>query len=356
MLLELRGVQSQKSEHEFPRELDLPVNKKADILYTVAQTPDGVIVTANDGVKGVEYCCLNCNGPMVLRKSGSIAPGSKRPHFAHKSLSPNCSPETVLHFQFKNTAYEILSRKIANHEHQTIQWQCDFCRGQHFGDMLRRTEALHLESKVGPYQPDLALEDQYGDIYAVIEVVVTHKPEEDALYFYAKNSIRLIQYNLASDKDLAGIEGVLEKPVKVGFCPNPKCKKCGHHMYLKQLAILDIQCWRCQGPMKMALVVADASVNMSGTYRVGVGDKAFNSDFDSAQVQLAREIGVKFESESRGGWHVSGSHRSICSICTAPIGYRQAGDYLAQYFSGELPGQLIDSGYECSHFDCPSER
>jgi hypothetical protein len=34
---------------------------------------------------------------MILRKSGKTGQGSRRPHFAHKSVNPDCNPETAIH-------------------------------------------------------------------------------------------------------------------------------------------------------------------------------------------------------------------------------------------------------------------
>jgi len=80
-----------------------------EILYTVALDPQGQLITARNAIKGNAFTCPMCSSVMILKKSGKTGEGTKRPHFAHKSLTPNCTPESVLHFVFKT----LLAKKAA---------------------------------------------------------------------------------------------------------------------------------------------------------------------------------------------------------------------------------------------------
>lgn len=77
-----------------------------NILYTVAIDNDGNLIKANDAEKGNVFFCPVCKTDLILRKSGKTGKGTKRPHFSHRKLIPNCTPETALHYSYKSpTSY-----------------------------------------------------------------------------------------------------------------------------------------------------------------------------------------------------------------------------------------------------------
>jgi competence CoiA-like predicted nuclease len=76
------------------------------ILYSTATTSTGQMIHASDANKETAYTCPLCNQPFIFRKGTR-----KRPHFAHKTLTSNCTPETALHYSFK----VLLRDKIQNH-------------------------------------------------------------------------------------------------------------------------------------------------------------------------------------------------------------------------------------------------
>jgi len=194
------------------------------ILYTVAFNTDKELVTANEGVKGESYCCTTCDCKLILRKSGKTGPGSRRPHFAHKSLNPNCTPETALHFGFKTLLADLLSQKINESSSITISWPCDYCSENHSGNLLKKVKSISLEHNMGLCRPDIALLDADGNVFGVIEVVVTHKPEQRVLAHYHSQGIICIQLTLTSDEDIYKIEEIISHPSRVFTCFNPKCR------------------------------------------------------------------------------------------------------------------------------------
>ena len=68
----------------------------AKLLYTIAKNEQGLFIKANEAEKGNDFFCPVCSSDLILRKSGNTGKGAKRPHFAHKSLTPNCTPETAV--------------------------------------------------------------------------------------------------------------------------------------------------------------------------------------------------------------------------------------------------------------------
>ena len=113
---------------------------KSTILYSIANNSTGKMVNANDAEKELDYFCPLCKQPFILRKGKK-----KRPHFAHKNLSPNCTPETALHYSFKN----LLAKKIQEHldskEPLEIRWQCGKCHESHSGNLLKKAIQVKVE-------------------------------------------------------------------------------------------------------------------------------------------------------------------------------------------------------------------
>ena len=67
-------------------------------------------------------------------------------------------------------------------------------------------------------RPDIALLNHDGKVFAAIEIVVTHKPEEFAIAYYKKNQIALIRIELRSETDLDIIIAKINVPTSVDYC------------------------------------------------------------------------------------------------------------------------------------------
>ncbi len=91
----------------------------SNILYSVAYTQEGHLIKAANAHKGQSYICPNCNLELILRR-GKI----KRPHFAHKTLSVNCTPETALHYKFKILLKEKIQQHLESKLPLDIQSNC----------------------------------------------------------------------------------------------------------------------------------------------------------------------------------------------------------------------------------------
>lgn len=195
------------------------------ILYSIAKDQEGNWINASDAEKGQKFSCLVCGDELVLRKSGREGPGSKRPHFAHKADTPNCSPETALHFAFKTLLAERLRRGIKLRSKLIFSWVCQYCHVSHFSELLERARTVVLEYNMGICKPDLAILDENGVVFAVIEVVVTHQPEKTVKEYYKQNNIILIQFSLKSDLELNNFDERVTCPDMVNYCQNPKCSR-----------------------------------------------------------------------------------------------------------------------------------
>jgi hypothetical protein len=146
-----------------------------NILYTVAIDNDGNLIKANDAEKDNDFFCPVCKTDLILRKSGKTGKGTKRPHFSHRKLTPNCIPETALHCSYKNLPAKKIEHYLNSKIPLTISWHCNFCGENHSGNLLKKIKAVNVEQNLIVCQPDIALIDNSEKVFAVIEIVVTHK-------------------------------------------------------------------------------------------------------------------------------------------------------------------------------------
>lgn len=310
------------------------------ILYTVAKDKDGNLIKANDAEKGGEFFCPTCKTELILRKSGKTGKGTKRPHFAHRTLTPNCTPETALHYSFKNLLAEKLKQHLAEQKPLPISWYCEYCYDGHSGNLLKKIKTVKVEHYMTVCQPDIALLDEEDKVFAVIEVVVTHKPEENVLKFYNENNIIIIQINLKSDKDLDKLEAKISNPDFVGTCFNPKCKTCGHYQLKTKMTIVDGPCWKCHSTMKVAIIEG-------GMERGGSSSGA--DEFTQQEIEFAKSKGAIIKT------HYSKTAREKYLANTCPKCGTFAGNFylFTQYLQpasiGELPSETFDIGYHCDY-------
>lgn len=295
-----------------------------NILYSIGRTSIGQLIKAVDAEKGSSYTCPACNQDLVLRKGMR-----KRPHFAHKALSPNCTPETALHYGFKTLLFSKIQQHLNRQLPLEMQWDCSICRGVHTGNLVKKAVAVKLEHNLGTCKPDIALLDEHGRTVAAIEIVVTHSPEQTALDYYRNNRIAVVSYELKSDEDVNRLDTPILKPDNVDICRNPKCSKCGNHMSSKHLLIVNGDCWKCGAPMKVAAVQ---------------GDMGYERDFLPSDIQLATQHGVFMKSHysrTAGRRYIA----NTCPVCQAFVGdHYLFTNYVAVT---SYSRQELNAGYYC---------
>lgn len=313
------------------------------ILYTVAETNTGELIIAAQAEKGNAFFCPICHTELLLRKSGNTGKNSKRPHFAHKALTANCTPETALHFSFKTLLARKLQQFIDGNQPLQFQWSCKYCDGHHEGNLLKRIKSVIVEHDLGICRPDIALLDKEQKVFAVIEVVVTHKPEENVLEFYKNNKIILIQINLSSDTDIDELDKKISSPNLVTTCFNPQCNKCGNFKHKTILTIVDGPCWKCSAVMKIAAIEkAGSTIGPSG--------------FSPEEIGIARSKGVNIR--ERYSKTINENYLANTCRCGAFIGeHFLFTDYIAPASYGDLPFEEFEIGYHCeSCFQLDEEK
>jgi hypothetical protein len=295
-----------------------------EILYSLATNELGDLVMADTALRGRTYFCPSCKAEMVFRMGEKV-----RPHFAHKNLSQNCSPETVLHFGFKRLLFERISRALDAGERLIIQWGCEACDGSHKGNLLKRATHVQEEYNLGACRPDIGLLGKQGMVVAAIEIVVTHFPDQSTIEYYKANGIPLIVFTLKSDTEIWRASEEVLSPDIVDVCLNPKCPRCNEHMSRMRLLIIDANCWRCKSPMKVGALS---------------GDAGYEGEFNADQIALANQNGAniktRYSKATRDRYAAN-----TCKKCNAFIGNHYLfTDYVA---AEELPRTEIDASFYC---------
>ncbi len=253
------------------------------ILYSIARSEIGELIHAVDAEKGGVFFCGFCKDPLVLKKSGNTGRGSKRPHFAHKALDPNCSPESALHFEFKTILVNEIMERLDRHSEFAISWKCIYCYRKHSGDLIKKARRVALEHSLGICRPDISLFDEDGRVYAVIEVVVTHAPDNAVKDYYRKNGITLIELHLDPDAVLNDVSTKLSSADHVQLCPDRKrCSDCGHFQESIEMKLIEAPCYRCNSKMKVPYIEGDHSR----------GSHIGPDQFSQKEMAVAREQGA----------------------------------------------------------------
>jgi len=154
------------------------MKKKA--MYSAAYGADGTIALVHNASATGPFHCIGCGKPMVARR------GEERIwHFAH-STDGRCSGETALHKAAKEIIAGALRRSLEINPHPAFlaSYRCPYCRDTHAIDLIVETGKIEVETQIGPVIPDIVLKDTSGNPHAVIEVVVSHAPEDSALAYY----------------------------------------------------------------------------------------------------------------------------------------------------------------------------
>jgi hypothetical protein len=315
-------------------------SSKRDILYTVARDIHDNLVKASEAEKGQVFYCPICNSTMNLRKSGKIGKNTKRPHFAHQILTPNCTPETALHYIFKNSLFKKLNQHLENNSPLHIDWHCSYCDEIHSGNLLKNIKSVKQEYNLTACKPDIALLTSTDNVFSVIEVVVTHKPEDFTLEYYKNNNIILIQLNLTSDKDIDELDNRIANPDFIGTCFNPKCAKCGSFQRKTKMQIVSGFCHKCKSKMKVAII--DGGMERGGQ---NVGPDNFNNK----ELEFARSKGVIIKlqySKTANSSYLA----NTCPHCGVLTGNHYLfTDFIVPADQNELESESYDIGFHCDN-------
>lgn len=189
------------------------MNYTANTDHHYALNSEGKLVYIKDAPRNVKFSCVNCGGEMIV-KQGKV----RKWHFAHKTLSENCSHESYLHSLakikihdwFYNTDNFILS---LNTEYRCSQMdECiwfdkenpSYCKSRksYEFDLKKYYDSCDIERVYEGFRADLFVYDNrsnYSPIF--IEICVNHPCSEEKI----NSGIRIIEVVIKSEEDIVSV-------------------------------------------------------------------------------------------------------------------------------------------------------
>ncbi len=250
--------------------------------------------------------CVGCGGAMSLR-----AGEHRRAHFAHRPGATCVAGETALHAM----AIRAIADGLVHQSHQGRPYpmaiKCDHCDVGRMADLAREPGlSVDVDRAVAPEaRPDILVRSGAGDTLFVVEVIVTHAPEESALEAFKRLGLRVIAVRPTWDaleglrEGLDALEAVdgAPKPGSTGLlseCRLPRhladeaehlrpCGECGADARVLTLEVAETRCYRCSGRAR----VLDVHLREDGR-RVAVAAGAVELRGVAA---VAREMNVRLE-------------------------------------------------------------
>ncbi len=218
--------------------------------------------------------CPACSASLIAKKGSKM-----RHHFAHQPAA-TCNAETALHRTAKILLFEEISCAISEGREIPVSWKCSLCESPHAGNLLKRARSIYLEHTLGPCRPDLTLFDEQSRPVAVIEVVVSHEPEEHVREFCTKHKIGLLEYHLEDDCGLEVLRPLGKFEATIGnICTREKCPQCKAPLFEVIIHVVTGNCWKCRAEMKIA-------------FGYGEGGMAGPDEFTPHGVSIARKNGA----------------------------------------------------------------
>ncbi|MGF7081597.1 hypothetical protein [Mucilaginibacter sp. UYCu711] len=230
---------------------------------------------------------------------------------------------------FKQSLYMLLQSHIDEVRPLNMDWICSFCRDGHTGNLLKKVTAIKTDVPSGDLKADIGLFTTNMQLFAAIHISKNKKVKEDTLAYYLSKDIIYIQIQPNEDYVITTIE----QPFCVGTCLNPKCTKCGSFQHEKSLFIIDSECWKCDGSMKIAILSAPSYCS---------GPDTFTDD----QLTFARSKGVIIRnnySKTVGHSYLS----NTCPHCEVLTGDHYLWEHLSEAMYGNLTYERFPMGYFC---------
>lgn len=298
------------------RQIAIPYALREGILVHVSEVDSG---------RQPDCLCIVCGTALVARKGAKVTH-----HFAHPS-NANCSGETVLHVLAKRFLVERIQQAISTRSELPISWQCTLCDDHHSGNLVKKAARVAMEMAFDECRPDITLLDEKDAPVAIIEVVVTHAPEENVLNFCKTRRVVLVTCKIKNAGDLEAIRSEpMLKPTDVGLCTRKKCKRCQRPLYRKELKIVEDDCWKCHRPMKIGVLTAE-----------GLGASLDLLTDEERSTAVGHGLILKRQySRTKDSNYIA----STCDSCNA-----FSGEFFAHHYF-YMEGQTLQLGWLC--YDC----
>lgn len=135
------------------------------------------------GERPSDAVCAGCGERVVLR-----AGKTNRPHFAHKSGVGCTAVETALHAVTIQILRERIEEGMSGGRPFPLGVRCDDRAAHRIGNLARHAGgSVHVDRVLDEgIRPDLVIRSASGKPVFVVEVIVTHAPEEPASALYRR--------------------------------------------------------------------------------------------------------------------------------------------------------------------------
>ena len=287
-----------------------PLPRATKIRYPVAHL-DGSLVWANELATGderpTELRCVGCGGALTLR-----AGSNRRPHFAHRSSDPCAGGESALHRVTIQVIADALQEAAQHGRAYPVVLACFDCDASRPGDLAKTTAMMVERDRVvsNGIRPDLLIRDGNGEPRVVIEVVVTHAPEETALAeFTSLGLTAIVVYPTwetleAMREGLAHLSSDSRQPAHIellGRCPFGRhlteadgelrpCSQCHAPARVLTVEVSETPCWAASCSKRVRIL--DLYAHLDGQrvlVAAGAGDlRGVESVAAAAGVRLQR--------------------------------------------------------------------
>ena len=228
---------------------------------------------------------------------------------------------------FKIGLIEVLNDLLLQHSRFEFSWHCTYCDMYHSGDLLKKVVSIKDTD-----EQIIELLDKEEALFAVISISKNKTLNKKVAEKYQSSGTIYIQINPTGNEE--NITASLTKPQFVDTCLNPKCEACGGYTQSKNMWIVDSYCWKCEQPMKVA--VMDCNGYHGGPDR-----------FSDQELALARSKGVIIQnnySKTLEEHYLS----NTCPACNNFTGdhFLFTGNYCGAAY-GDLKFEVINLGYAC---------
>ncbi|HUP69638.1 MAG TPA: competence protein CoiA family protein [Acidimicrobiales bacterium] len=237
----------------------------ADIRYPVAVLDGGLVwarelAAADERPEGAR--CVGCDELVRLR-----AGAKNRPHFAHLHDEVCVGGETALHQTTVRVLRAAILDAAAAGRPYRVLCACARCLASREADVARQGCAVAVDEVLeGRIRPDLLVRTGSGKPLVVIEVIVTHAPEEDAVELYERLGLPVIRVwpTLAALEQMRSALGqellrTEERPTGcfgVSGCRFPRhsepgkvaCPTCAKPARQISVEITTASCYKCYKP------------------------------------------------------------------------------------------------------------
>ncbi|WP_162508158.1 competence protein CoiA family protein [Alistipes onderdonkii] len=178
-----------------------------------ALNPEGELVWIKDARRNDKFTCVSCGGEMIV-KQGKV----REWHFAHKTLSENCSHESYLHSLAKIKIHDWFYRADQFMLGLNTEFKCShidsciwfdignpsYCIQEklHIIDLKKYYNSCDIERTYNSFRADLFVyNNQFSKSPIFIEICVNHPCSEEKI----NSGIRIIEIVIKSEEEIESI-------------------------------------------------------------------------------------------------------------------------------------------------------